>query len=71
MQDTGIGINEEDIPRLFSRFEQLDSGMTRKTGSTGLGLSICKEIIEKHNGKLWVESKFGVGSVFNFVLPLV
>ncbi len=70
VKDTGIGIKESDIPLLFERFRQLDSGMTRKTGSTGLGLSICKDIIEKHGGKIWVESQPGEGSIFNFSLPL-
>jgi signal transduction histidine kinase len=70
VKDTGIGIKGSDIPLLFERFRQLDSGMTRKTGSTGLGLSICKDIIEKHGGKIWVESQPGEGSIFNFSLPL-
>jgi PAS domain S-box-containing protein len=70
VQDTGIGIKEEDMPRVFIRFEQLDTGMTRKTGGAGLGLSICKEIIERHNGKIWVDTKFGGGSTFNFTLPV-
>ena len=71
VKDTGIGIKESDIPLLFERFKQLDSGMTRKPGGTGLGLSISKDIIEKHNGKIWVESEIGKGSVFSFTLPII
>jgi len=70
VKDTGIGIKVEDIPRIFTRFEQLDTGMTRKTGGTGLGLSISKEIVEKHNGKIWVDSKSNQGTIFNFTLPI-
>jgi PAS domain S-box-containing protein len=71
VKDTGIGIKKEDFPRLFRAFEQLEKGNDRKTGSTGLGLVICKEIIERHKGKIWVESEFGQGSVFHVVLPIV
>ncbi|MDD5355783.1 MAG: PAS domain-containing sensor histidine kinase, partial [Candidatus Omnitrophica bacterium] len=71
VKDTGIGIKESDIPFLFERFKQLDSGMTRKPGGTGLGLAICKDIVEKHNGKIWVESKVGEGSIFGFTLPIM
>lgn len=71
VNDTGIGIKESDIPLLFERFKQLDSGMTRKPGGTGLGLSICKDIVEKHNGKIWVESAVGKGSIFGFTLPVL
>jgi PAS domain S-box-containing protein len=70
VKDSGIGIKDEDMPRMFTRFEQLDTGMTRKTGGTGLGLSISKEIIEKHNGKIWAESEFGKGTAFHFILPI-
>ena len=71
VKDTGIGIKESDIPFLFERFKQLDSGMNRKTGGTGLGLSISKGIVERHNGKIWVESKVGEGSIFGFTLPII
>lgn len=70
VRDSGRGIKEEDINRLFQRFEQLDSGTSRKTGGTGLGLAICKEIIFAHNGKIWAESQYGKGSVFHFILPI-
>jgi signal transduction histidine kinase len=70
IKDTGIGIRKEDLPRLFRAFEQLEKGGDRKTGSTGLGLVISKDIIEKHKGKLWVESEFGKGSQFHILLPI-
>ena len=67
VQDTGAGIKEEDIPRLFHRFEQLEN---TKTGGTGLGLAISKEIIDLHRGKIWIESEEGKGSTFLFLLPI-
>lgn len=67
VKDTGIGIKKRNIPRLFSKFEQLTK--ERKPGSTGLGLAICKEIIKAHNGRIWVESQYGSGSEFVFELP--
>ncbi len=70
VQDTGPGIKIEDIPRLFHEFEQLESALDRKTGGTGLGLVISKEIIESHSGKIWVESKMEQGSTFHFILPI-
>jgi PAS domain S-box-containing protein len=70
IKDTGIGIRKEDLPRLFRAFEQLEKGGDRKTGSTGLGLVISKDIIEKHKGKIWVESEFGKGSQFHILLPV-
>ncbi|MGB2706080.1 MAG: ATP-binding protein [Candidatus Omnitrophota bacterium] len=70
VKDTGLGIRKEDLPRLFQRYEQLEKGKGRKTGGTGLGLAISKEIIKRHNGKIWVESEFGKGASFCFVLPI-
>ncbi len=70
VKDTGRGIKKEDLPRLFHQFEQLEKGSGRKTGGTGLGLAISKQIIKAHNGSIWVESKFGEGSIFNFTLPV-
>jgi len=69
MSDTGCGMKQEDLPRLFHKFEQLAKGEERKTGGTGLGLAICKEIIERHNGKIWAKSEAGGGSTFCFTLP--
>lgn len=70
VEDNGIGISREDIPKLFKRFTQLDMTLTRKAGGTGLGLSISKAIIEAHGGNIGVESEPGQGSVFWFTLPL-
>ncbi|PIQ88624.1 MAG: hypothetical protein COV72_07375 [Candidatus Omnitrophica bacterium CG11_big_fil_rev_8_21_14_0_20_42_13] len=69
--DTGPGISEKYMPRLFARFEQLHYGKDRKTGGTGLGLAISKEIIERHRGKIWAESEMGKGTAFNFILPII
>ncbi|MFA5143840.1 MAG: PAS domain S-box protein [Candidatus Omnitrophota bacterium] len=66
VNDTGPGIKKEDIPKLFQQFTQLQ----RKVGGAGLGLSICKQIIEAHKGKIWAESEFGKGAVFHFILPI-
>ncbi|HEY9204763.1 MAG TPA: PAS domain S-box protein [Candidatus Methanoperedens sp.] len=69
--DTGIGIRKKDMERLFCEFEQLDSGITRKYEGTGLGLAITKQLVELHRGKIMAESKYGKGSTFTFLLPLV
>jgi signal transduction histidine kinase/CheY-like chemotaxis protein len=68
--DTGIGIGEEQKSRLFSSFEQADSGISRKYGGTGLGLSISKRIVEMMGGKIWTESKLGYGSTFAFTVKV-
>ena len=68
--DSGIGIASEDIPKLFLKFQQLDSSNTRKAGGTGLGLVISKGIVEEHGGRIWVESKKGEGSTFSFWIPV-
>jgi len=69
VSDTGIGIPSTELERIFDRFYQVDSGSTRHYRGTGLGLTICKHIIEHHRGKIWVESEEGKGSTFFFVLP--
>ena len=71
VSDTGIGIREEDLKRLFKEFEQLDSGISRKFGGTGLGLAISKKLVELHGGTIRAESKFGEGSTFIFTIPFV
>lgn len=68
--DTGIGIKEEDMKSLFKPFHQVDTGLARQYEGSGLGLSICKRLVEKLGGEIWVESEWGVGSTFAFTLPL-
>jgi PAS domain S-box-containing protein len=67
--DTGIGIAPEDQPKVFEKFRQVGDTLTDKPKGTGLGLPICKQIVEHHNGKIWVESEPGKGSRFSFLLP--
>ncbi len=70
VEDTGIGISDNDQKKLFHAFQQLDSSVSKKQQGTGLGLSLCKKIIELHGGRIWVESEKGKGSIFKFVIPL-
>jgi len=67
--DTGSGIPSEDIPHLFQKFYRVDNTATRTIGGTGLGLFICKKIVELYNGRIWVESQLGKGSTFFVNLP--
>lgn len=71
IQDTGIGIAEEDLGKLFEKFRRVGehSGSAQRPG-TGLGLPICRQIVEHHGGHIWVESRLGVGSRFLFTLPV-
>lgn len=68
IQDTGIGIKKEDIPKLFNRFTQLDNSSTKRFQGTGLGLAISKRLIELMGGKICVESELGKGSTFYFTI---
>jgi len=68
--DNGIGIRKEDQERIFEPFCQLDNPLTREKTGTGLGLTLANQIIEKHGGRIWVESAYGKGSRFTFTLPL-
>jgi len=70
VSDTGCGMKQEDLPKLFQQFQQLSSSGGRKTGGTGLGLAISKDIVEKHGGRIWVESEVGKGTTFHFLLPI-
>ncbi len=68
--DTGIGIPKEKQNDIFKSFEQVDASTERQYGGTGIGLSITKQLVELHGGKIWVESELGKGSVFCFTLPM-
>lgn len=68
--DNGIGIPANEQEKIFKRFYQVEKHLTRKHGGMGLGLSIAKDMIEKHGGKIWVESVDGKGSRFSFLLPV-
>ncbi len=69
VSDTGAGIPAEDISHLFQKFYRVDSSMTRTIGGTGLGLFICRKILELYNGRIWVTSQLGKGSTFYVNLP--
>ena len=71
IKDTGIGIPLESQSRVFERFYRVDKGRARKMGGTGLGLAITKHILLCHNGRIWLESELGQGTVFYFALPIV
>ena len=70
VQDEGIGIPREMIPKLFQKFVRVDNADTRSIGGTGLGLALIKEILRLHDGDIWVESEPGMGSRFFFTLPV-
>lgn len=68
VNDTGIGLTKEQIAKLFTAFTQADGSMTRKYGGTGLGLTISKQLVELMKGEIWVESVYGEGAAFQFLL---
>jgi two-component system phosphate regulon sensor histidine kinase PhoR len=67
--DTGIGIPESDLERIFERFYRVDAARSREAGGTGLGLAIARHIVDAHGGRIWVESAIGQGSRFHFSIP--
>jgi signal transduction histidine kinase len=72
IKDTGIGIEQQDLQRIFNPFEQGDNSSTRKYGGTGLGLSLTRQLVELHDGFIWAESEgSGKGSTFNFIIPVL
>ena len=70
VKDTGIGITDEQMARLFASFEQADGSISRRFGGTGLGLAISKSIVDKMGGRIWAESEYGKGSAFYFEVKL-
>ena len=68
--DTGIGIAQDSLDQVFDKFQQVGETLTDKPKGTGLGLPICKQIVEHHGGRIWVESEIGRGSTFSFTIPL-
>ena len=70
VQDQGVGIPEEAKPHIFERFYRVDSSLTRDTVGTGLGLFISKQLVEAHDGRIWLKSALNQGSTFSFLLPL-
>ena len=71
VKDSGIGIAQEDIPKVFDKFQQIENSLSRKNGGTGLGLPIAKQLIEAHHGYIWVESEINCGTTFSFIIPVL
>ena len=71
VKDQGRGIPADKLTKIFERFQQVDSSNSREKGGTGLGLTICRKIVEQHGGSIWATSQLGVGSGFYFTIPLV
>ena len=69
ISDQGLGIQKQDLPKIFDRFYRVDRARSRAQGGTGLGLAIAKEIIKQHKGFIWAKSEYGKGSTFTIVLP--
>ncbi|MGD9580960.1 MAG: ATP-binding protein, partial [Vampirovibrionia bacterium] len=68
--DTGVGIAEEDLHKVFDKFQQIESSLSREVGGTGLGLAITKQLVDAHRGEIWVESELNKGSKFCLILPV-
>lgn len=69
VKDSGIGISESDLPRVFDQFYRADQSRNRATGGAGLGLTIVKKLVDAHGGEISVESESGRGTTFKVVLP--
>jgi two-component system, OmpR family, phosphate regulon sensor histidine kinase PhoR len=70
VEDTGAGIRQEDMARLFTEFYRVENEMNKNIKGTGLGLALVRNIIEAHQGRVWVTSDLGAGTTFHFSLPL-
>ncbi|MCX5875995.1 MAG: ATP-binding protein [Deltaproteobacteria bacterium] len=70
VEDTGIGMKKEDMPRLFKEFSQIESSFDKNYEGTGLGLALTKQLVELHGGRVWAESDYGKGSRFAFIMPV-
>jgi two-component system sensor histidine kinase VicK len=70
VKDEGMGIREQDLPRIFDRYYRVGTEHTKNISGFGVGLYLCAEIVHRHHGRIWAESQKGVGSTFYFSLPL-
>lgn len=70
VKDRGLGIQQEELERLFTRFYRIENKQTKTISGFGIGLYLCAEIIKRHNGRIWAESEEGKGSVFHFTIPV-
>ena len=70
VEDNGPGIPADKLDNIFKKFYQIDTSLTRKHGGTGLGLTICKGIVEGHGGIIWIDESSNGGTVVKFVLPV-
>ncbi len=70
IRDSGVGISDDDKGKVFDKFFLADAGLTREDGRVGIGLFVAREIVRKHGGEMWFESKAGVGSTFHFTVPI-
>jgi signal transduction histidine kinase len=70
VQDSGIGMSDEDLAKLFTPYFRSDNPLAREQPGTGLGLTITRGIVEGHGGQIWVDSALGTGTTFHFTVPL-